>query len=131
MDKMKKNLLVFGYGLTLICGFFFTRAFHKTGWSPKSIIFIILAGIFILLTLFKLDWLKKFYDRWMSAAHVIGMIVTAVILAVMFFIVFGIAGIILRILKKDILDLTINRNVKTYWKPRQKVYNKAGYLQQF
>lgn len=131
MTKEKKNLLVFGYGVVVIALIFAWRLYAKHGWGYGSNIAVLIAVVFLGMTLFSLPLLKKVYDRWMKVAHVIGMIVTAVILTVLFFVVFGIAGIMLRILRKDILDLKMNRGAESYWKIRQKIYNKEDYLRQF
>jgi hypothetical protein len=131
MTKERKNLLVFGYGVALIAFVFAWRLYAKHGWGYGSTVAAIVAVIFLSLTIFSLPLLKKVYDRWMKVAGFISMIVTTVILTILFFLVFGVVGIILRILKKDLLELRTNPDVKTYWKVRQKVYNKEDYLRQF
>ncbi len=131
MTKERKNLLVFGYGLVLIALFFAWRLYVKHGWGYGSTIAVCIAAIFLPLTLFSLPTLKKVYDRWMKVAGFISMIVTTVILTLLFFVVFGISGIILRILRKDLLEIKHIPGVKTYWKVRQKAYNREDYLRQF
>lgn len=131
MTKERKNLLVFGYGVVLIALFFAWRLYAKHGWGYGSTMAVGVAVIFLSLTLFSLPLLKKVYDRWMKVAHFISMIITTIILTLLFFIVFGIAGIVLRILKKDLLEMNAQPGIKTYWKLRQNVYNKENYLRQF
>jgi hypothetical protein len=131
MDKMKKKLLVFGYGVAVIATFFAWRIWAKWGHNPKSIVFLCVAALFILLTLFKQNWLKKIYDQWMKVAHLIGAIVTTIVLIVLYFFIFGVVGIILRLMRKDLLDMSLNPGAKTYWKEHEKNYNKDRYTKQF
>ena len=131
MTKERKNLLVFGYGVVLIALFFAWRLYAKHGWGYGSTIASVIAVVFLGMTLFSFPTLKKVYDRWMKVAGFISMIITTIILTLLFFIVFGIAGIVLRILKKDLLEMNPQPGIKSYWKLRQNVYNKENYLRQF
>lgn len=131
MTKERKNLLVFGYGVVLIALFFAWRLSAGHGWGYGSTIASVIAAGFLWMTLFSFPTLKKVYDRWMKAAGFISMIMTTIILTLLFFIVFGIAGIVLRILKKDLLEMNAQPGIKSYWKLRQHVYIKENYLRQF
>ena len=131
MDKQKKNLLVFGYGVVLIALFFAYRLYVKHGWGNGSSVALGIAVVFFLITVFSQSLLKKIYDRWMKVAHFIGMIVTTIILSVLFLFIFGVVGIVLRILRKDLLDQAIQPEQKSYWKAREKNYNKLRFTQQF
>ena len=63
--------------------------------------------------------LKHVYIAWMSAAIVIGFVVSNVILTVFFFLVITPIGLITRLLGKDFLALKIDREASTYWIPRE------------
>jgi len=68
----------------------------------------------------------------MKAAHLIGIIVTGLILTIFFLVVFGIAGIILRLLKKDLLNRTIDLKRDSYWIEREdKPFDKDNYIKQY
>ncbi len=131
MTKERKNLLVFGYGVVLIALFFAWRLYAKHGWGYGSTIATSIAGIFLCMTLCSLPLLKKVYDRWMQVAHLISLILTTIILTLLFILVFGIAGIVLRLLKKDLLEMRARPGIKTYWKLKNNVYVKENYLRQF
>ena len=119
-----KNLLVFGYGLSLIFLFFGVRS--------KNVVLICLSVVMAVLTVWKLSYVEMIYVRWMKVAHMIGTVVTAVILCVVFYAVFGIAGIILRVLKKDLLDRSIEPQKASYWQKRfSEAFDKKRYTQQF
>ena len=132
MNKEQKNLLVFGYGLVVISLFLSWRIYVKHGWT-FLIWFLVGASLISLwMTLFRQDLLKAFYKRWMKVAHIIGGIMTAVILSVIFYGVFGVVGIILRILRKDLLHLGLDRSAKSYWTARAETpFDKAHCTRQF
>jgi hypothetical protein len=68
----------------------------------------------------------------MAVAHFIGNIITGIILSVLFYFVFGIAGLILRLLKKDLLDRRLDPGAASYWVKRPKVtFNQEQYTRQY
>ncbi len=132
MDKKLKNLLVFGYGLCVILGFFSWKTYRTHGWTFSHFIFFALIAFFLYITNFHRDLLEIIYNRWMKVAGVIGYIVNTLLLSVIFYVVFGIVGIILRILRKDLLSLKLDRKAKSYWIKRDdKKIDMSGYTKQF
>jgi len=99
----------------------------------------LIAGFFFLVSIFclyavnyKLQFIKLIYDKWMPIVHFIGNTLSSIVLSIMFYIVFGIPGIILRIIGKDLLDQKIEPEGDSYWIKREKTYfNKETYKQQF
>jgi len=76
--------------------------------------------------------LKPVYKKWMIGAHFIGNVISTIVLSVFFYFVFGIVGIVLRIIRKDLLDQKIDYNRDSYWIEReQKLFNKKSYHNQF
>ncbi|MBF0522358.1 MAG: hypothetical protein HQL24_04790 [Candidatus Omnitrophica bacterium] len=132
MNKERKNLLVFGYGLAVILSFIAIRLWIKHGISPIKIILLILAGIFFFISLIKVELIKPFYKKWMVVAETIGNIITHAIFIIIFTFIFSPVGIILRILKKDPLQEKIDIKAKSYWK-KKVIHNKDlnRYQQQF
>ena len=62
----------------------------------------------------------------------IGAVITTAILSLVFFLVFGLVGIILRLLRKDILSQRIEPDKESYWIRRERVeFKKERYTQQF
>ena len=132
MEKEKKNLLVFGYGLAAILCFFAVRHGMKHGYGAVSYVEFFLAAGILFITFFSLPTLKKFYTIWMSVAQRIGHVVTTALLVLLFYCVFGLVGIVLRILRKDLLDQNVNLDKKSYWIPKGKTaFNKESYQKQF
>jgi len=84
------------------------------------------------MTIFRRDLLRAFYNRWMKAARFIGKIITGLVLSLLFYLVFGFAGILLRLLRKDLLDRKIDRNINSYWIEKDQVsFDKSCYTRQF
>ena len=132
MEKEKKNLLVFGYGLAVILCFIAVRLGLKHHWPASCIVFFGAALFFCAITLFYRALLKKIYIRWMAVAHMIGRIVTTLILSILFYFIFGFVGILLRLMRKDLLDRAIDFQRQSYWKTRNPgEFIKEHYLRQF
>ena len=132
MERERKNLLVFGYGFALIFTFFGVRIGLKADWPALSWIFLGLAVVFASVTAVNFSLLKPVYAAWMKIAHAIGFVMTTLILGALFYLMFGVIGIILRILRKDILDKAIDKTKASYWIQRKPVvFDKNSYQRQF
>ena len=90
-------------------------------------------AVFFLLTgLFVYAILKPIYVGWMTFAFALGWVNTRIILGVVFYVVFTPAGLLLRLLGKDLLGLRFDRHAATYWiKRNQQAFNKKRYEQLF
>ena len=76
--------------------------------------------------------LKQVYIAWMSAAIVLGFVVSNIILALFFFLMITPIGLTARLLGKDFLRLKIDREAPTYWIRREQIAKTpAEYEQQF
>jgi len=132
MKIQKKQVLVFGYGLPLILSFIAYRLWMKHGWIgvPSAMV----VGAFVLLGFTIVNWQRiiPFYKKWMKVVHFIGQIITSILLSVVFYLVFGIAGIVLRLLRKDFLDRKIESEKESYWIRKPIIpLEKERYKQQF
>ena len=65
-------------------------------------------------------FLCPLYKLWMSLAIIIGFFMNKIILTIFFFIVLTPVGIVLRLLKKDILNQQIDTAAKSYWIKKKK-----------
>ena len=75
---------------------------------------IIIAIIFLFLGLLNSKILLPLNKLWFKFGLFLGKIISPLIMAIIFFIVVTPTGFIMRIFKKDILELKFN-NKKTYW----------------
>lgn len=132
MTPSKKQLLVFGYGLAAILAFIGVRFWMKHGQPVLPLILLTAAAVTLGLTLLNLEALKVFYRHWMRVVGVIGLIVTTVIFAIIFYFIFGTVGIILRLMRKDLLNRKWEPQKDSYWVERKiLVKDQSSYLQQF
>ncbi|MDD5005649.1 MAG: hypothetical protein PHS93_04000 [Candidatus Omnitrophica bacterium] len=127
----KKQLNVFVAGLVLII-LLFSWKILKTGNLKISALLAALSFLLIIIYLIKKDFVIQFYKIWMKCAAAIGVVITGILMIGIFYLVFAPVGILLRLLRKDVLNLNKNPNLKTYWidKPQRK-FNKEDYEKQF
>lgn len=132
MDQERKQLVVFGYGLAVISGIMAWRLSVKG--AGDSVVFILIGSACGLAAVTVLDAsrLKPFYKKWMAAAHGVGTLVTSAVLVVIFYGMFGLIGIVLRLLKKDLLDRKIEASAASYWHVRPpREFHPEDYTAQF
>ena len=68
----------------------------------------------------------------MKVAHFIGDTITAILMMIMFYLVFTPIGIFLRLTGKDLLDRKIDKTIQSYWKLREKTpFDKERCTKQF
>jgi hypothetical protein len=75
---------------------------------------IIISFIFLILGLINSSFLTPLNILWFKFGLFLGKIVTPIVMGVIFFVVVSPTGILMRILKKDLLNLKFN-NKETYW----------------
>jgi hypothetical protein len=132
MDKEKKQLVVFGYGLAVILGLVSAHLWRQHGWYSAHLILLPSMIALVLVTSLNYRMLQPLYRQWMKVAHGIGAIITGILLSVLFYLVFGIAGIILRLLRKDLLNERIDRAADSYWITKNQThFDKSHYTRQF
>ncbi len=132
MDKEKKDLLVFGYGLSAIAFIFGFTGVLKHGLQPSSFILVVCGVVFLVVTILHWPSLRFGYKGWMKVAHFAGSIVTMFILSGVFFLLFTPMGIFFRLIGKDFLERKVDREGATYWHRRGSgVLSKERYGQQF
>ena len=119
MDKERKNLLVFGYGWALILTVLALRLWVKHGLSASKIVLLTIAFLFLLVSACRVQLLKPIYKIWMAVGHKVSLIFSTIILGVFFYTVFFITGLILRLLRKDLLNRTIQSELDSYWITRK------------
>lgn len=74
--------------------------------------------------------LKPVYQIWMAFSLVMGKCVTALILAVLFYLVLTPMGLLMKLLNKDLLGLKFNRRKNSYWVPKDQS-SESSYEKQF
>tara|TARA_B100001245_G_scaffold229151_1_gene207202 strand:+ start:517 stop:912 length:396 start_codon:yes stop_codon:yes gene_type:complete len=77
--------------------------------------FIMTSLVFLILGLLNSNLLTPFNKIWYKIGILLGNIISPIIMLVIFFLVVTPTGFILRIFKKDLLNLKTNKNKATYW----------------
>lgn len=121
MDTMhldKKSLRKFGITMAVACLVIAVLIFVKHRHIMIPVI-LVSAGFFAtgLLTPFLL---KPLYCLWMRLAFVLSWVNTRIILLLVFFLIFTPIGLVLKLLRKDLLDRKIDKDKDSYWQRRQK-----------
>jgi multisubunit Na+/H+ antiporter MnhG subunit len=114
-QEFRKFGLTIGVLLVALSIFLFWRDVH-------SYLYIFFFGLFLtLFGLVKPKFLRPIYVVWMIFALILGHIMTRVILTIIFILLFTPVGLILRFLRKDILNEKYDRQTESYWIKRKQV----------
>jgi len=79
---------------------------------------LIVSAILLILAIIKSKILTPFNIAWIKFGNVLGKIIAPIVLATLFFLVVTPIGLLLKLFNKDILNLSIKKDVKTYWLTR-------------
>jgi len=133
MEKLNlelKNLRKFGITMGVV--FFVITLLmairHKHSLWPTSVI----SAIFFILAYFASSFLKYIYVFWMRLAFLLSWINTRLILFIIFYLVFTPIGLVIKLLRFDLLGRKIDKNKKSYWANKEKnIYSDLSYERQF
>ena len=114
MDNIKigsnKNFgIVFFLVFLLISIYPLTNNENVRYWS------LIVSLIFLILGLLNSAILSPLNKLWFKFGILLGKIVSPLVMGIIFFLVVTPIGLLMKIFKKDLLNLTFNDNKKTYW----------------
>lgn len=113
----KKELRTFGITMAVILGviggFLIWRG---SDYYPHL---LVIAGLFLISGLAAPVILKPVHKIWMTISIVLGTIMTAVILLLLFYLVFTPAGLIARLFGKQFLQWQFRAEADTYWIPKE------------
>ncbi|MFH0924100.1 MAG: SxtJ family membrane protein [bacterium] len=112
-DLRNFGLLFFGI-LTFISLLFLRKHNPNSYWIGGIGLFFLFMGLLLP------NYLYLLYKLWTSISVVMGFFMIRIILIAIFFIAFTPVGIVLRLMKKDILKQNIDKKAKSYWIKREK-----------
>ena len=116
MDKIKKNKQ-FGYLF-----FFFLLVisiFNFFNSNKINYILISLSLIFLIITIFKPILFDKISNIWIKFGELLGMFISPLVMALIFFLFLTPLSFIIRIMGKDLLNTKFSKQ-KSYWIKREK-----------
>ena len=119
-------------------GIFFTFVFIVSSFyffylknQYLAITLIFLSSYFFIITLFKLKQLSVLNIYWFKFGHLLGKIVSPIVLGIIYFLIITPVAIIIRIIGRDELSLK-NNNRLTHWKKRaNQDYKRKNFEDQF
>ncbi len=104
------------YGMTMAIAFavialLFWFKDHDGNWPILAGLsaFFLVSGMLIPGVLAPVEWL------WMRIAHYMGTVVTFILLVLTFFVVITPMGLLMRLLRKDLLGLKLDSSMPSYW----------------
>ncbi|MDD5669817.1 MAG: SxtJ family membrane protein [Candidatus Omnitrophica bacterium] len=113
IESSEKDLKRFSRAMAIALGglsiVFFLK--HNTLY-PAVMIF---AGVWWITGIISSRVLVPVYRAWMACAMVLSWINTRVILLIVFYLIFTPVGLVMRLLKKDLLDRKIDKKKESYW----------------
>ena len=113
MQELRKFGLTTGAIVAVLFGLLLPWVFnHSHPYLPW-----ILASILWIWALITPTTLRPVYAGWMKVGHILGWINTRIILGLMFFTVFFVVGLILKILGKDPMSRKIDKRLESYRVP--------------
>lgn len=125
---MKKDLRQFGLLIGFVLAMLGIIGFKNA--KPESIYYLITSLFFLVPALLYPLILNLPYKLWMKLADVLGFIITRVILTILFYLVITPIGLILKITKKDLLNLSLDPKASSYWQKKDKL-DKESLLKQY
>jgi len=104
------------FGITFGCVFFiiFIYLYFKHEITNINLTLITISSIFFILGFLNSKLLYPFNYIWYKFGIILSKIVSPIILGIIFFLVVTPTGLIMKILKRDLLDLKFN-NKDSYW----------------
>ena len=85
---------------------------------------IIVSIIFLILGLLNSKILTPFNKLWMRLGALLGIIVSPIVMGFVYFGIITPIGLIMKLFGKDVLNLKLDKNKKTYWTLKKKIPSK-------
>ena len=115
----RKEQLVIGsdkkFGYLFAAVFFFLSVSSFAVGFYLRLLLLTLSLIFLACALLNPQVLRPVNKLWMRFGLLLNKIISPVILAILFLAAFVPVGLILKIFRKDVLNLRLNKNSKSYW----------------
>ena len=102
------------FGIVFFIVFFLISLYPLTNQENIRVWSLIISLIFLLLGLSNSKILNPFNKLWFKFGMILGRIISPIIMSIIFFLVVTPIGLIMKLLKKDLLNLKFNKT-NTYW----------------
>ena len=125
LPSNRKFGLFFTFVFAIAAAYFYYKA--NVGWA---LVFVVLASIFLPLALIKSDALLPLNKLWMRLGHLLGMIVSPIVLGVIFFGIFTPIAMLMRLSGRDELRLNFTQKA-SHWIRRRVPIKSESFKNQF
>ena len=125
LPSNKKFGFFFTFLFLLIASYFFLSESIITAY-----IFFALSLAFFLITFIKADALTFLNKLWMRLGYLLGKIISPIVLLIIFFVLFTPYSLVLRLFRRDELQLKLLKR-KSYWKQRAQTSYQTNFRKQF
>tara|TARA_B100000123_G_scaffold124265_1_gene91769 strand:- start:988 stop:1377 length:390 start_codon:yes stop_codon:yes gene_type:complete len=102
------------FGIVFFIVFFLISLYPLTNQENIRVWSLIIALIFLILGLLNSKILNPFNKLWFKFGMILGRIISPIIMSIIFFLVVTPIALIMKLLKKDLLNLKFNKT-NTYW----------------
>jgi hypothetical protein len=128
--KQREQLTILNYLLPVVMIFAGLWHYVKHGLDLVTIVPVVLGTFALYMALFNHLLLQRTLNLLTKLWYPIGQLITVLLLTITFYIVFAPVGLVLRLLKKDILNKNFKTDRLSYWLDRSK-REPNNYTQQF
>ena len=118
-DKIKKSTNK-SFGLVFFTVFLIIGLWPLLNENTPRIWSIIISLAFLILGLLNSKILTPLNTIWFKFGELLGLLISPVVMALIFFLVVTPTGIIMKLFKKDLLNKKFNKSIKSYWLKKKK-----------
>ena len=108
------------FGIVFFVVFFIISIYPLINDNPIRLWSLILSLIFLILGLINSKILTPLNIIWMKFGMYLGIFISPIVMGIVFFLVVTPIGIIMKILRKDLLNLRMNKD-NSYWIEKDKI----------
>ena len=112
--KSKNNIT---FGILFFLFFLFIGLYPLISNEPIRIWSIILSSVFLIITIIKPNLFTFLNKLWIKFGILLGKIISPIVMGLVFFFVVTPIGILVKVLKKDVMNL--KRGASSYWITRE------------
>ena len=99
--------------------------------SPFSIAIAVAGAVIGVTGLARPDWVRYVYVAWMVAVSPIAFVVSNLIVAVVFYLVVAPIGFLMKLVRRDALNLEFRQETTSYWQEKEMPKDPRRYFRQY
>ena len=130
-NPSRKELRVFAVLQVVFFAIIATVLYNKSGSTTLPIAIVAVSAVVGVIGFFVQPFMRAIYVVWMFAVWPIGLVVSHVVLAIVFYLVLTPIGIIMKLCGRDPMERKFDKHAGTYWIPRQQESDTRRYFRQF